>query len=75
AINEYFPKFNIDTIIDMRIYNRWGELLYQNESTQIGWDGKFKGEKVQEGVYMYLIKYRNCYGRIKYLRGTFTLLR
>lgn len=75
AINEFFPQSNIETIIDMKIYNRWGELLYENQSTQKGWDGKLKGEKVQEGVYMYLIKYRNCNGKIKYLRGAFTLLR
>lgn len=75
AINEYFPEEYIDTFIDITIFNRWGEMLFKAENVNKGWDGRYKGEVVQQDVYLYIIKYRNCYGRYEYIKGTFTLLR
>lgn len=75
ATNEYFPQEFLDAPIDIMIFNRWGELLYKAESTSTGWDGTYKGEKVQQDVYMFIIKYKNCNGRIVVKSGTFTLLR
>jgi len=75
AINDYFPEKQIDTIINMQIFNRWGEMIFDNKATNLGWDGSHNNEIVQEGIYLYLIKYRDCFGIMRYLRGTFTLLR
>lgn len=40
-----------------RVYDRWGELLYENYDFEvnsgIGWDGTFKGEHLQSGVYLW----------------------
>jgi len=38
------------------IYNRWGELMYESMDINQGWDGRFKGEFVQSGVYAYSIE-------------------
>lgn len=38
----------------MRIYNRWGEKLYDAPATE-GWDGTYLGEKVPEGQYVYVL--------------------
>jgi hypothetical protein len=35
------------------IYNRWGEHLFSGINT--GWDGRFKGQFVEEGIYVYLL--------------------
>jgi gliding motility-associated-like protein len=75
AINEYFPTHYLDTIINLQIFNRWGEKLYDEKGTRIGWDGSYKGSIVEQDVYLYLIEYKNCFGRYIYLKGTFTLLR
>lgn len=75
AINDYFPEHYLDTTIDLQIFNRWGEKIYDKSGSNIGWDGKYQGEVVQQDVYLYFIRYRNCYGRIVYKTGTFTLLR
>jgi gliding motility-associated-like protein len=75
AINEYFPEHYLDTIISLQIYNRWGEKLYDEEGTRVGWDGSYKGSIVEQDVYMYIITYKNCFGRYVFLKGTFTLLR
>ena len=75
AINEYFPEHYLDTIISLQIYNRWGEKLYDEDGTRVGWDGSYKGSIVEQDVYLYIITYKNCFGRYVYLKGTFTLLR
>ena len=48
----------------MLIYNRWGELVYRVENvpgveTELkaaGWDGTYKGQPVNPGVYVYVIE-------------------
>ncbi len=44
----------------MRIYNRWGALMYEGKnlplnSTTMGWNGVFKNQEMQPGVYVYYI--------------------
>lgn len=41
--------------IDMKIFNRWGELLYTTKDITQGWDGKYKGADVMPDVYTYSI--------------------
>jgi gliding motility-associated-like protein len=61
----------------MRIYNRWGEKLYDAPVTE-GWDGTFMGSLVPEGTYIYLVHIifdSQVYGnRIQSKSGVFTLL-
>lgn len=37
------------------IYNRWGNLLFETNEIDVGWDGKYCREYVPEGVYVYSI--------------------
>ena len=62
-------RFDCNPII-IHIYNRWGDLIYKEESTRIEWDGKYKSADVTPGVYFYLIEYND----IK-TRGTIHLMR
>ncbi len=50
------------TIKNIQIYNRWGELVFENngQCTEIGnencgWDGRFRNQPAPVGVYVYLI--------------------
>ncbi len=51
----YTPSSNLLTY-DLKIYNRWGELLFQSGDPLKGWDGSFDGKKVSGGVYVYILK-------------------
>jgi gliding motility-associated-like protein len=42
------------------IFNRWGELLFETNNTKAGWDGRFKGDKCQQDVYVWKIEFRNA---------------
>ncbi|PIP53650.1 MAG: hypothetical protein COX07_09555 [Bacteroidetes bacterium CG23_combo_of_CG06-09_8_20_14_all_32_9] len=52
--------------VDMKIFNRWGVLVYQTEDPKINWDGKnMKSQKLcSDGVYYYV-----CDIYEKHLRG------
>ncbi len=41
------------------IFDRWGELIFETHDTFVGWDGRYKGNKCQEDVYVWKIKYVN----------------
>ena len=47
--NYCFDKFNI------KIYSRWGNLVYESEDILFKWDGKKKGKDLDDGVYYYII--------------------
>lgn len=42
--------------IDMKIFNRWGQIVFETTDPLINWDGKYKGtdELVSPGVYYYI---------------------
>lgn len=42
--------------ISVQIYNRWGNLLYDQNTTYIPWDGTNKGEKLPSETYFYIVK-------------------
>jgi gliding motility-associated-like protein len=57
---------------DMRIYNRWGEEIY-NHMDSHGWDGKYNGQHVQSGVYLYIITIHSLNGATQVLKGNVTI--
>jgi len=62
------------SLINFTIYNRWGQVLYFSESEQPAWDGKYKGEDLPEGSYIYRFLYRTLAGDKFYKAGNVTLL-
>ncbi len=63
GVNDRFvpqPLSNPRTqIIGVKIFNRWGELLFEgdNSSPDKQWDGKYKGKLVPQDTYVYVIDY------------------
>ena len=45
---------------EMTIYNRWGEIVFETQDPQTGWDGSYRnqGLDVQFGVYTYKISFK-----------------
>ncbi len=61
------------------VYDRWGQLLFESNDIDLGWDGKFKGEYCPTGVYTYVIFFRKPEGKTisqeSPYRGLITLVR
>ena len=39
----------------MRVYNRWGELVFETNDPNGAWDGTFNGERLTTDVFAYVI--------------------
>ena len=57
------------------IFNRWGQKLYSWDDLSGGWDGKFNGKDVSQGVYFVLVKARGADGRKFNIKKDVNLLR
>ncbi len=58
GINDYWKLPEIEQLgrVYLKIYDRWGTLVYESTSYQNDWDGTSKGKAVPEGGYIYFIK-------------------
>jgi gliding motility-associated-like protein len=64
GINDKFFAYGAGIIsFQMRIYDRWGQLIFETNDLNDGWDGMYKGRRVQEDTYVYVINYASeCVG-------------
>ncbi len=46
----YLEGFCIDEI-EWKVFNRWGELVFETTDRKIGWDGSFQGKPAEVGSY------------------------
>lgn len=82
GVNDFFTLFE-KNIADyqLRIYNRWGELVYDtrdmNELNNLskGWDGTYKGKMQNTGTFVYYLTARDLSGRSFEKKGNLTLIR
>jgi len=63
-----------------KMFNRWGELLheaynFQPEAPDSGWDGNFRGEVMNPGVFVYYAEVEFIDGRVELYKGDVTLMR
>lgn len=65
---------NISTLT-FQVFNRWGELVFETNNINQGWDGTFKGKEAPPAVYAYQLK-AVCYnGTTYFTKGDVTLIR
>ncbi len=55
----------------LRIYNRYGTLLFESTSSDEKWDGTYRSTPLQYGNYIYSVSYKDVF----YSNGSVTLLR
>jgi gliding motility-associated-like protein len=78
GINDRFVPielYNLDWEL-LRVFDRWGREVYVGAQPFPGWDGRFLGKQVPNGVYYYHLQFRQPVSGIPELRqGALTLLR
>lgn len=63
---------------EFRVFNRWGELIFESKDPQAGWDGTRNGKDAPQGVYVWDLRYEGLWtsgAAQEHLRGHVTLLR
>ncbi|MEZ4961779.1 MAG: gliding motility-associated C-terminal domain-containing protein [Saprospiraceae bacterium] len=66
------------TVLEFKVWNRWGQLVYEMENGSDGWSGKQKEGEAPSDVYVYYLIYEITGGNTgahKPLKGDVTLLR
>ena len=61
--------------MELIIFNRWGEIMFQTNDKNEQWDGTFMGEPCQQDVYSYLLRATALDDDVYTYTGTITLLR
>jgi gliding motility-associated-like protein len=56
---QFFTKYTTD--VELRIYNRWGEVIFASTPEIPDWDGTYRGEPVQPMLYPFTISYKSSY--------------
>jgi gliding motility-associated-like protein len=58
-----------------RIYNRWGQLVYETSEIGKGWDGSIKGNPQGSGTFVFVAQGVDYTGKVVFKKGTCVLIR
>ncbi|MRG46730.1 T9SS type B sorting domain-containing protein [Chitinophaga sp. SYP-B3965] len=61
--------------MEIRIFNQWGQLVFESKDKGRGWDGTMSGKKQPVGVYNYILRASLQDGTTVSKRGTITIVR
>ncbi|PPK85517.1 gliding motility-associated-like protein [Neolewinella xylanilytica] len=78
ANRAFRPFFNTPAGLEayqLRIFNRWGALVFESEDPTAGWDGTVDGRGVPIGTYVYNLQYTPVGKFARQLTGTVHLIR
>jgi gliding motility-associated-like protein len=81
--NDYFTiygRFNLTRLNYLRVFDRWGNQLFEKldfdpNVPELGWDGRFNGESMLPGVYVYSAELEFEDGRTQIVHGDVTIMR
>lgn len=81
--NGWFTLFaagDVKEVRLLRIHDRWGELLFEKQHFEpniyeLGWDGSFRGEPMNPGVFVWYAEVEVLDGRVFFLKGDVTVVR
>jgi gliding motility-associated-like protein len=73
--NTFFAStFGIQSL-SVKVYNRWGEEIFSSDELNFQWDGTSNGKPVQDGTYVWVIKYISNSGVEDQLIGHVNIIR
>lgn len=66
--------FDMESLI-FRVYDRWGEKVFETNNKSIGWDGTFRGRDCDPAVFVYYLEAKCPGGKEYFKKGNVTLIR
>ena len=64
---------NIDWL-NLKIYNRFGNVVFESSDQNIGWDGLYLNNPMNTGVFFWILEYELTNGETGLLKGNVTLV-
>lgn len=83
GVNDFFSVYgtipNVQEILQVAIYDRWGNLLFERQNLMPSqgtnlWNGRYRGQQVEKGTYLYYANILYLDGVEKILAGTVTVV-
>lgn len=83
GINDFFAVYGgpaARSVLKFRVFNRWGGMVYEGfklplNDEKSGWDGTFKGQLMDPGVFAYYAEVEFIDGVVVLFEGDVTLMR
>ncbi|MCB0643289.1 MAG: gliding motility-associated C-terminal domain-containing protein, partial [Phaeodactylibacter sp.] len=83
GVNDYFMLQDEGDVVDvryLRVYSRWGERVFERSgflpnTIEDAWDGTFRGERMNPGVYTWLAEILFRDGTVEQRAGAVHLIR
>ncbi|MBM3412780.1 MAG: gliding motility-associated C-terminal domain-containing protein [Bacteroidetes bacterium] len=78
GLNDLFRPHNALKAINyhFRVFNRWGQLVFESRNWMEKWDGKINGQTQGTGVYVWILSYTHRdTGQSIFKKGTVTLIK
>ncbi len=76
--NVFMPRGRNITVKEFQIFDRWGELIFETNENNVGWDGTYMGDYVPDGLYIWRLHYttpngpyikkNNAFGQVLLIR-------
>jgi gliding motility-associated-like protein len=73
-LKPYGGATNISSIT-FKVYNRYGNLVFESNNVSDGWDGRINGAVQESGAYVWYLDYTFNSGQQKHSKGTCVLIR
>lgn len=71
----YAKGWGLKKLLAFKIYNRFGELVFESNKFDHGWDGTYKGEPQNMETYVFTVEAETYSGKILSKKGNITLLK
>jgi gliding motility-associated-like protein len=77
GLNDYLKPIGmgVTEIRFFRIFNRWGQLVYESGDLKTGWDGTFKGQPQSSQSFAWMVEGIGQDGTLIQKKGSSTLIR
>jgi len=77
GINDYLSLYTlgVESINYFNIYNRWGVLVFSADNLNARWDGTYRGELQEVGVYLFTASVNKYLEGELFIKGNITLIR
>ncbi|MFD1551070.1 hypothetical protein DNU06_04280 [Putridiphycobacter roseus] len=61
--------------VNLKVYNNWGNLLFESNTQDLGWDGTWKGKLMPPGDYVYTVYAEMEAGEVYSFSGSISILK
>jgi len=83
GLNDFFMLYSndrVESILQLSIFDRWGDHIFEGQNlnpneTGAGWDGTFKGKKMNPGIFVYYFRILMKDGTTMTKYGDITMLK